>query len=104
MTSALHRAWLADQAAQATTRRIDMPTLTLIAPELRHTSDPAPARCVTTSTNIVIGGACTRVYPAPGAISGPHRPPATRGDRAVTWASAIGALVVAVLLLAEALA
>ena len=81
-----------------------MPTLTLIAPELRHTSDPAPARCVTTSTNIVIGGACTRVHPAPRAISGPHRPPATRGDRAVTWASAIGALVVAVLLMAEALA
>ena len=39
----------ADQARQclaalATTRRIDMPTLTLIAPELRHISDPAPAR------------------------------------------------------------
>ena len=78
--------------------------ITLEAPELRHVSDPAPARCVTTSTNIVIGGACTRVHPAPRAISGPHRPPATRGDRAVTWASAIGALVVAVLLLAEALA
>ena len=29
MTSALHRAWLPDQAAQATTRRIDMPTLPL---------------------------------------------------------------------------
>ena len=75
MTSALHRAWLAEQAAQATTRRIDMPTMTLIAPELRHTSDPAPTRCVTTSTNIVIGGACTRVHPAPRAISGPHRRP-----------------------------
>ena len=49
--------------------------LTMIAPELRHTSDPAPARCVTTSTNIVIGGACTRVNPAPLAISGPHRAP-----------------------------
>lgn len=52
-----------------------MPTMTLIAPELRHTSDPAPTRCVTTSTNIVIGGACTRVHPAPRAISGPHRRP-----------------------------
>ena len=44
MTTTLHLAWLPDQAAQATTRRIDMPTLTLIAPELRHISDPAPAR------------------------------------------------------------
>ena len=42
--SALHRAWLADQAAQTTTRRIDMPTLTLIAPELRNAIAQARAR------------------------------------------------------------
>lgn len=64
--------------------------LTLIAPELRHTSDPAPARCVTTSTNIVIGGACTRVNPAPLAISGPHRAPALELQQ--NWLAAMGRL------------
>ena len=39
----------------------------------------------------------------PVAISGPHRAPDTLGDKAVKWASAIGALVVAGLLVLERL-
>ena len=47
--------------------------VTLEAPELRHVSDPAPARCATTSNGLVIGRSYSRVSRDPGSVSGPHR-------------------------------
>ena len=53
--------------------------ITLEAPELRHVSDPAPARCVVTTGRdnkpIHIGGAVSRTSASPYAGYGPHRRP-----------------------------
>ena len=53
--------------------------ITLEAPELRHVSDPAPARCVVTTGRdakpIHIGGAVSRKSASPYAGYGPHRRP-----------------------------
>ena len=53
--------------------------ITLEAPELRHVSDPAPARCVVTAGRdakpIHIGGAVSRKSASPYAGYGPHRRP-----------------------------
>ena len=53
--------------------------VTLEAPELRHVSDPAPARCVVTTGRdnkpIHIGGAVSRTSASPYAGYGPHRRP-----------------------------
>lgn len=53
--------------------------ITLEAPELRHVSDPAPARCVVTAGRdakpIHIGGAVSRKSASPYACYGPHRRP-----------------------------
>lgn len=77
-----------------------MSTTTIHAPELR----PASQRCATTANGTEIGRSHSRVSREPVAISGPHRAPATLGDRAVMWACGVGALAVAVLLIAERLA
>ena len=78
--------------------------VTLEAPELRHVSDPAPARCVVTTGRdnkpIHIGGAVSRKSASPYAGYGPHRREgrlsrawkwlATYPDRAVMAMAAAG--------------
>ena len=72
--------------------------VTLEAPELRHASDPAPARCVVTTGRdnkpIHIGGAVSRTSASPYAGYGPHRrsPLARRG--LVAAVSAVGSVSV----------
>ena len=85
-------------------------TATIHAPELRHVSDPAPARRVITQGRdgkpIVIGGAVSRASARPYAAYGPHRKSgcvrralawlAVYPDRAVMAACVLGALAVAI--------
>ena len=70
--------------------------ITLEAPELRHVSDPTPARCVVTTGRdnkpIHIGGAVSRTSASPYAGYGPHRrsPLGRRG--LVAAVSAVGSV------------
>ena len=73
--SAVHRAWLDGQASRPC---ID-------APEMRGVDEPAITRKTTTGTGIVIGGAVSRLSPAPYAGRGPYRRPAA-WRRAAAWA------------------
>ena len=73
--SAVHRAWLDGQASRPC---ID-------APEMRGVDEPAITRKTTTGTGIVIGGAVSRLSPAPYAGLGPYRRPAA-WRRAAAWA------------------
>lgn len=81
-----------------------MTTLHLTTPTMRHRSE-ASRPCVRTSADLLIGAAYLTPRPPhyARAASGPHRAPDTLGDKAVKWASAIGALVVAGLLVLERL-
>ena len=73
--SHLHRAWVSESAIRAV----------LEAPELRGVDEPASSRKTTTSAGIVIGGAVSRLSPAPYAGLGPYRRPAA-WRRAAAWA------------------
>lgn len=85
-----------------------------VRPDWLRTAAERAARCpqqhqlgdrVVSTGRTLIGSGHQRPLPADcEAVSGPHRAPATLGDRAVMWACAIGAATVAALLLAERLA
>lgn len=81
-----------------------MTTMHLTTPTMRHRSE-ASRPCVRTSADLLIGAAYLTPRPPhyARAASGPHRAPDTLGDKAVKWASAVGALVVAGLLVLERL-
>ena len=70
--------------------------ITLEAPELRHVSDPAPARCVVTTGRdnkpIHIGGAVSRKSASPYAGYGPHRRPPLARRGLVAAVSAVGSV------------
>ena len=72
--------------------------VTLEAPELRHVSDPAPARCVVTTGRdnkpIHIGGAVSRTSASPYAGYGPHRRPPLARRGLVAAVSAVGSVSV----------
>lgn len=72
--------------------------VTLEAPELRHVSDPAPARCVVTTGRdnkpIHIGGAVSRTSASPYAGYGPHRRPPLARRGLVAAGSAVGSVSV----------
>ena len=72
--------------------------VTLEAPELRHVSDPAPARCVVTTGRdnkpIHIGGAVSRKSASPYAGYGPHRRPPLARRGLVAAVSAVGSVSV----------
>ena len=72
--------------------------VTLEAPELRHVSDPAPARCVVTTGRdnkpIHIGGAVSRTSALPYAGYGPHRRPPLARRGLVAAVSAVGSVSV----------
>ena len=73
--------------------------VTLEAPELRHVSDPAPARCVVTTGRdnkpIHIGGAVSRTSASPYAGYGPHRrPPLARRVSVLMWVVGIVAALI----------
>ena len=80
-------------------REVDLADrITLEAPELRHVSDPAPARCVVTTGRdakpIHIGGAVSRTSALPYAGYGPHRRPPLARRGLVAAVSAVGSVSV----------
>jgi hypothetical protein len=74
--------------------------IVITAPELRDAAE----RCATTANGTAIGRSHSRVSREPVAISGPHRAPATLGDRAVRWACVVALVFLVVLIGAERLA
>ena len=95
--SAVHREWRESRLTEW--READMAErVTLEAPELRHVSDPAPARCVVTTGRdnkpIHIGGAVSRKSASPYAGYGPHRRPPLARRGLVAAVSAVGSVSV----------